>query len=71
MCTSVCFKSAIISVLIALSHSDDNHVSATAPCMSCMCMHFAQARPSNVLHSTSYADVKGSKKVVECEAREG
>ena len=47
MCTSVCFKSAIISVLIAGSHSDDNHVTATAPCMPCTCihMHFAQARP--------------------------
>ena len=50
MCTSVCFKSAIISVLIARSHSDDNHVNATAPCMSCtqnpyIAMHFAQARP--------------------------
>ena len=40
----VCFKSAIISVLIARSHSD---VNATAPCMSCthMHMHFAQACP--------------------------
>ena len=45
MCTSVCFKSAIISVLIAQSHSDDNHVNVTAPCMSCTRMHFAQARP--------------------------
>ena len=31
-------------MLIAQSHSDDNHVNATAPCMS-QCMHFAQARP--------------------------
>ena len=31
VCTSVCFKSAIISVLIAQSHSDDNHVNATGP----------------------------------------
>ena len=47
MCTSVCFKSTIISVLIARSHSDDNHVNATAPCMPCtrIHMHFAQARP--------------------------
>ena len=44
---SVCFKSAIISVLIARSHSHDNHVNATAPCMPCtrIHMHFAQARP--------------------------
>ena len=47
MCTSVCFKSAIISVLIARSHSDENHVNATAPCMpyTRIHMHFAQARP--------------------------
>ena len=53
--------SVIIStcMLIALSHSDDSHVNATAPCMSsleprpgfeatcmsCTYMHFAQARP--------------------------
>ena len=42
MCMTVCFKSAKISELIARSHSDDNHVNATAPCMSCTCMHFAQ-----------------------------
>ena len=43
----LCFKSAMISVLIARSHSDDNHVNVTAPCMPCtrIHMHFAQARP--------------------------
>ena len=35
----------LVSVLIARSHSDDNHVNATATCMSCMRMHYAQARP--------------------------
>ena len=36
-----------MSVHIAQSHSEDNHVNATAPCMPCtrIHMHFAQARP--------------------------
>ena len=40
-------------MLIAQSHSDDSHMDATAPCMSCMWHALRSGSPSNVLHSTN------------------
>ena len=48
MCTSICFKSAIISVLIARSHSGDNH-----KLYDCKCS-------LHVLHAHAYALRSGS-----------
>ena len=47
-------------MLITLSHSDDSHVNATAPCMSCGTrMHFTQPVSCNplVIHQYQVLDV--------------
>ena len=43
MCTSLCFKSAIISVLIAQSHSDNRECNCSLHVLHVL--HFAQVRP--------------------------